>query len=125
MSASRTRPNLLTAREKAVANHKRRIYSRLFAPQGLKRVEQRVIDQVNLFVSSLVATPAAPRAEEKVVTACSWSTPVNLTERCVWLTSDIATDLAYSQSLDMQVSKQNRHFTGLFRFMTWRAAIVW
>jgi hypothetical protein len=49
---------------------------------------------------------------------------VNLTEKCIWLTTDIVTDLTYSKSAEMQVSDQNRHFPALINFMTWRAIIV-
>jgi hypothetical protein len=121
LSASRSKQNLLSAQDKTIANHKRRCYSRIFSPQALQRVGDRVNGHVDTFISSLnvVQSPAAPECEQDA-TQGSWSTPVNLTEKCIWLT----TDLTYSKSAEMQVSDQNRHFPALINFMTWRAIIV-
>jgi hypothetical protein len=123
LSASRSKQNLLSAQDKTLANHKRRVYSRLFSPQGLKRVEQRLINQVDSFISSLIAAAAIPQHEEDG-TARGWNVPVNLAERCIWLTHDIITELAFSKSSDMQTSAQHRHFPAMIKFMTWRAIIV-
>ncbi|KAM0691511.1 hypothetical protein Q7P36_010282 [Cladosporium allicinum] len=120
LSASRYKQNTLSAQNKAFANQKRRVHAQLLSPQRLKRVEQRVIDQINIFVTSLVATPGASSLE-KDDTARSWKAPVNLAERCMWLTHDVVTDLAFSKSTDMQTSEQYRHFPGLLKFMSRRA----
>jgi hypothetical protein len=123
LSASRYKQNTLSAQNKAFANQKRRVHAQLLSPQRLKRVEQRVIDQITIFVTSLVATPGASSLE-KDDTARSWKAPVNLAERCMWLTHDVVTDLAFSKSTDMQTSEQYRHFPGLLKFMSRRAITV-
>jgi hypothetical protein len=120
LSASRVKQNLLSAQDKNVANIKRRAYSRIFSPQGLKRIEQRLIGQIETFVSSLVAT----QASEKSDAVHLWNETVNLAERCIWLTHDVITELAFSKSSDMQISTQHRHLPHMIKFMTWRAIIV-
>ena len=124
LSASRYKQNTLSAQNKAFANQKRRVHAQLLSPQRLKRVEQRVIDQINIFVTSLVAVPVADPSPEKEDAARGWRAPVNLAERCMWLTHDVVTDLAFSKSTDMQTSEQYRHFPALLKFMSRRAITV-
>lgn len=120
LSASRGRPNLLSAIDKTVASFKRRVYLQVFSQQGMKQLEDRLLSHFDAFTSLLNPIGFSKTGTEKD----GWSSPINMVERCIWLTHDVITELCFSRSSGMQASPDRRHLPSVTRFMSFRGILV-
>lgn len=120
LSASRGKQNVLSVVDKGIAAFKRRVYQQVFSTQGMKNVEGRLLSHFEAFTSLLSQTTPKENTKE----GNGWGTPINMAERCIWLTHDVITELCFSKSSDMQSSPELRHFPTTTRFMSFRGYLV-
>ncbi|KAG9513580.1 hypothetical protein KCV07_g8699, partial [Aureobasidium melanogenum] len=118
MSASRRTTNTMSAIEKDDVNFKRRVHTRFLSDQNLKSLEPRLLEKINKFLNLLNREHAADLTTKQP--EVTWSSDVNVSELCNWLTFDVITDFCYGEGLGMLESDKNRWFFQAIRAMSWR-----
>ena len=120
MSASRRTTNTLSAIEKDDVNFQRRIHARSLSDGNLRAMGSGLLEKVEVFVGLLTDSQDNPTPS----TRTTWGSVKNVSERCIWLTFDIITDLCYGEGLGMMTNPENRWFCRAIRAMSWRAMMV-
>ncbi|CAI6339929.1 unnamed protein product [Periconia digitata] len=112
-SASRRRSHVMSTVTRDVANVKRRPYLQTFSNQNMRRLEKRLLVHFQMFVSQLTDSTGET----------SWSPPVDIAERCIWLTHDVITDSVFTKGSNMQTFPELRGLLSATKFMSWRGII--
>lgn len=111
MSASRSRPNTLTAIKKDDYNWFRRQHLHFLSEAGIKKFEERVLKRIQVFTNILgLREPEAAVIDEKGSSGDGWSSTKNMDKLSKWLTFDIVTDLCFGETADLLRSPKNRSY---------------
>jgi hypothetical protein len=108
MSASRRRPNTLTAIKKEDYSWYRRQHLHFLNEAGIKLFEDRVLERIQVFTDILgLREPKDAESDEK---SDGWSSTKDMDKLSKWLTFDIVTDLCFGESADLLQSSKNRPY---------------
>ncbi|CAG8015856.1 unnamed protein product [Penicillium salamii] len=124
LSASRQTPNTLTATDKTTHGFKRRILAQVFSTEGIKSIEERLLENVRDFVNLLgregdefgVVKPGFDTKYDG-----GWTQTKHLAPMCDWVTFDVISDLCYGKDFDMLHSSDMRWFPSVVLKITQRS----
>jgi hypothetical protein len=108
MSASRQRPNTLTAIKRDDYTWFRRQHLQFLGEAGIKRVEERVLERIQVFTDILgLREPRNLKPDEK---DHGWSLTKDIDELSKWLMFDIVSDLCFGETANLLQSAENRSY---------------
>jgi hypothetical protein len=104
-SASRYRPNTLTAIKKDDVNWFRRQHLHFLSEQGISRLEPRILERVQTFTDLL-----GVRESEDTKHDDGWRSSKDIDTMSKWLAFDVITDLCLGETANLLESPTNRSY---------------
>jgi hypothetical protein len=109
MSASRQRRNTVTAIEKDDYTWFRRQHLQFLGEAGIKRVEERVLERIQVF-TYILGLCGPEDTTTPVAKGDGWSSTRDIDELSKWLMFDIISDLCFGETPDLLQSPKNRSY---------------
>ena len=110
-SASRYRPNTLTAIKKDDVNWFRRQHLQFLSEQGISRLEDRILERVQTLTDLLgVREPEDSQPGRLDQKGDGWSSSKDMDTMSKWLAFDVITDLCLGETANLLESPENRSY---------------
>jgi hypothetical protein len=110
-SASRHRPNTLTAIKKDDVNWFRRQHLHFLSEQGINRLEPRILERVQTFTDLLGVRESEDTKHDRLDEHDDgWSSSKDMDTMSKWLAFDVITDLCLGETANLLESPTNRSY---------------
>lgn len=110
-SASRHRPNTLTAIQKDDVNWFRRQHLHFLSETGVKCLEDRILERVQTLTDLLGVVDSKDTQSGPCDEKCDgWSSSKNMDIMSKWLAFDVITDLCFGETANLLGSAENRSY---------------
>lgn len=122
LSPSRRSGNTLNTIDKTVHRFKRRTIGPVFADQGLKKMEERILTNIQRFTARV---PVSEDGASTIQDKAGWGPAQDMAHLCDWLAFDVISDIAYGEGFNMLQSPEMRWIPRVYTKLSRRSMMVW
>ena len=100
--------NVHTCIDKSLHRRKRKVLSQGFSEQAIRTFEPTILKSIDVFLRQIAL--GLGKAQQK-----EWTEPINMTDRCKYLTLDLMGEFVFGHSFELQTKEDNRFLIDTIR----------